>query len=72
MSIGFQKLHITDFRLDVHTENIAALSIYVKAGFEICGSHSFVKGGKELEMYVDRTRFEACNPHVGDIQITEF
>lgn len=71
MSIGFQKLHITDFRLDVHIENIAALSIYIKAGFEICGSHSFVKGGKELEMHVDKNRFEACNPHTGGIQITE-
>ena len=62
MSIGINELEIKKFRLDVHTENIAALSIYVKIGFEIIGSHDFMKGGKELEMSIDRERFYACNP----------
>lgn len=62
MCVGIKELGITQFRLDVHTENIAALSIYVKAGFEISGSHDFINGGKELEMKIDVDRFKSCNP----------
>lgn len=67
MCVGIRKLGIENFRLDVHTENIAALSIYVKAGFEICGSHDFMNGGKELEMKIDADRFKACNPSWKDV-----
>lgn len=60
--VGIQTLSIHHFSLDVHTENLAALSIYVRAGFLITGSHDFMRGGKELEMKIDKQRFTACNP----------
>ena len=74
MCVGIQELGIKNFRLDVHTENIAALSIYVKAGFEICGSHDFLNGGKELEMKINVDRFRACNPAYKEVIVkkTEF
>ena len=62
MCVGIRELGIKHFKLDVNTENIAALSIYIKAEFEICGSHDFINGGKELEMKIDVDRFKACNP----------
>lgn len=70
MSIGFRYLSIREFHLDVHQQNIAALSIYVKAGFTICGSHDFAGGGKEIEMKIDKKRFDACNPDIKNLHMT--
>lgn len=67
MIVGIHQLGIENFRLNVHTENLAALSIYVKIGFIITGSHDFIKGGKEIEMSIDRKRFYACNPSWKDV-----
>lgn len=72
MCVGIQKFGINQFRLDVHTENIAALSIYVKAGFEISGSHDFINGGKELEMKIDVDRFKACNPDYKGVMVEQY
>lgn len=69
MCVGIQVLGIKKFRLNVHTENIAALCIYVKAGFEICGSHNFIGGGKELEMKIDVDRFKSCNPAYKEVVV---
>ena len=69
MCVGIQELGIKNFRLDVHVENIPALSIYVKAGFEICGSHDFISGGKELEMRLGINRFKACNPGYTEVVV---
>lgn len=71
MCIGISKLGIQRFKLDVHTENIAALSIYIKAGFLVCGSHPFIKGGEEIEMEIDKNRFESCNKRISDVSISE-
>lgn len=60
--IAFEKLNIEELRLDVHSDNIAALTIYSRVGFEICGMHDFICGGHELEMRITRKRFLACNP----------
>lgn len=67
LGIAFYKLGMTGVNLNVHLENIAALTIYVRVGFEINGSHPFISGGKELEMHLDRKRFEACNPRFRNI-----
>ena len=68
MCIGFKYLGINVFNLNVHQQNLAALSIYVKIGFVICGSHDFSGGGKEIEMTIDKERFIACNSVAKDIK----
>ena len=62
MKIGFQRLGLQAFQLNVHEKNIRALRIYERAGFNKVGLHPFDLEGNEYEMSIDLTTFECKNP----------
>lgn len=71
VAIAVKRLQVQEIRLDVHENNAAARKIYEQAGFEICGRHSFDKGGIELEMKIDENSFCKHNPELGNVTISE-
>ena len=71
MTIAFTKLSVKTIKLNVHEDNQPALSIYEKAGFNVCGKHDFDKGGQELEMELNADDFFHSNDAYRVINVSE-
>ena len=69
LHIGFQKLEIHRFLLEVHEDNIAAKTNYLRNGFERRGEHIYPKGGIEWDMILDRKRFYMLHPDMKGVAI---
>ena len=67
--IGFQRLDIHKYRLDVHEGNLPARTIYQQLGFNTIGTHPFAKGGVELEMELIRTDLETNFSQLKEISL---
>lgn len=67
MQIGYEFIGIENYSLDCHENNIAALKNYLRAGYKEVRKHTFINGGCELEMRIDKTEFVKNNEILSEI-----
>lgn len=71
LHIGFQKLGMERFLLEVHEDNLPAKMNYLHNGFEVCGDHAFFQGGREWDMVLTKERFYRLHQDTSDYVIRE-
>lgn len=69
MRMGMEFWGIRKFFLSVHEDNRAARAIYDKIGFYRTGSHSFERGGMELEMEITAEKMMEKNQETKKISL---
>lgn len=69
MYIGFEKLGIEKYLLDVHEDNIPAKISYSRVGFRAKGKHPFVNGGFEIEMEMCKEQFFQMHGDLREVKL---
>ena len=69
LKLGFETLNINRILAEVHTDNIAAYSNYIRVGCRVIGTVPSCVGGLEYKLEIDRQAVKTANLYYDEIEV---